>query len=90
MQRCRAAAVEGLHNVSFNQPKGGFYITLPTVRDEEETAAELLLKDGILVHPGYFYDIRPDHLVMTFIDDPELAQGHFEKIAAACRSQNHE
>src|SRR5262245_53201403 len=60
VQRCRASAIEGLRGVSFTQPKGGFYITLPTVRDEEETAAELLRKNGILVHPGYFYDIRPD------------------------------
>ena len=26
-----------------------------------------LLKDlGILVHPGYFYDVKPAHLVLTF------------------------
>jgi aspartate/methionine/tyrosine aminotransferase len=56
-------------------------MTVPIAGDEEEAAAELLEKDGILVHPGYFYDIRPDHLVMTFIDDPTLVQGHFEKIA---------
>jgi alanine-synthesizing transaminase len=84
VQRCRAAAVEGLRGVSFTQPKGGFYITLPTAHDEEETASELLRRDGILVHPGYFYDIRPDHLVMTFIDEPESLKQHFEKIALAC------
>jgi len=43
-----------------------------------------LRKDGILVHPGYFYDISPDHLVMTFIDDSDLVRGHFEKIARVC------
>jgi alanine-synthesizing transaminase len=83
--RCRSAAVAALSDVSFTPPRGGFYITVPTARDEEEAAAGLLRKDNILVHPGYFYDIRPDHLVMTFIDEPELVAGHFEKIAAACK-----
>jgi len=80
--QCRAAAVEGLKAVSYSQPQGGFYITVPIPRDEEEAAAELLQKDRILVHPGYFYDIAPDHLVMTFIDDPGSVKGHFEKISS--------
>jgi alanine-synthesizing transaminase len=84
IERCRNAAIQGLKGVSFVQPRGGFYITLPIARDEEMTAAGLLEEEGILVHPGYFYDIPPDHLVMTFIDDPEVIQGHFEKIAKAC------
>jgi alanine-synthesizing transaminase len=81
--RCRAAAVEGLQGTKFVEPRGGFYITLPIARDEEETTSTLLSKDGILVHPGYFYEIEPEHLVMTFIDDPDKIKGHFEKIAAA-------
>jgi hypothetical protein len=82
---CRAAAVEALKGANFTHPRGGFYITVPTGRDEEEAAASLLKNDGILVHPGYFYDIAPDHLVMTFIDEPQLVREHFEKIAAVCR-----
>jgi len=81
--RCRAAAVEGLHGTKFVEPRGGFYITLRLARDEEEATSTLLSKDGILVHPGYFYEIEPDHLVMTFIDEPDQIKGHFEKIAAA-------
>ncbi len=83
VQRCRAAAVDGLQGKTFVEPKGGFYITVPITQDEEETAKALLEKNSILVHPGYFYDIKPDHLVMTFIDEPELVRGHFEKISAA-------
>jgi hypothetical protein len=45
----------------------------------------LLRKDGILTHPGYFYDIPPDHLVMTFVDEPEAVRRHFERIAHCCR-----
>jgi aspartate/methionine/tyrosine aminotransferase len=84
VQKCRTAAVDALRSVNFTQPRGGFYITVPVRRDEEEAAASLLSNDGILVHPGYFYDIAPDHLVMTFIEDPEVVGRHFEKIARVC------
>jgi aspartate/methionine/tyrosine aminotransferase len=83
--RCRTAATEGLKGLSFVPPRGGFYITLRIDRDEEQAAASLLEYDKILVHPGYFYDIAPDHIVTTFIDEPELVRGHFEKIAAQLR-----
>jgi len=78
-ERCRSQAVDGLKGIPFVQPRGGFYITVPIRTDEERAAASLLEEDGILVHPGYFYDIAPDHLVMTFIDDPAALRGHFEK-----------
>ena len=81
--RCRAAAVEGLRGTKFVEPRGGFYITLSIAHDEEEAASTLLSKYGILVHPGYFYEIAPDHLVMTFIEEPEKIKGHFERIAAS-------
>jgi aspartate/methionine/tyrosine aminotransferase len=63
------------------QPRGGFYITIPIDHDEEEAAARLLEQQQILIHPGYFYDIEPDHLVMTFVEDPQAVKSHFEKIA---------
>jgi alanine-synthesizing transaminase len=81
VDRCRNEAVDGLKGVSFIHPRGGFYITVPIGTDEERTAETLLEEQGILVHPGYFYDITPDHLVMTFIDDPGVLRGHFEEIA---------
>ena len=83
--KCRTAAVEGLKGLSFVEPRGGFYITLRVDRDEEQLASSLLERDRILVHPGYFYDISPDHLVMTFIDEPDMVQGHFEKISRQVR-----
>jgi aspartate/methionine/tyrosine aminotransferase len=82
VSRSRKAAVASLAGLSFAPPRGGFYITLRTARDEEQIASTLLERERILVHPGYFYDISPDHLVMTFIDEPESVRGHFEKIRA--------
>ena len=68
------------------EPRGGFYITLPIPDDEEKTAAKLLGEAHILVHPGYFYDIRPDHLVMTFIHEPSVIAEAFGKIATIAGS----
>jgi alanine-synthesizing transaminase len=83
--QCRTAAVEGLGGVSFVPPKGGFYVTIPIGNDEETATARLLENGGILVHPGYFYDIEGDHLVMTFIDDPHAVRSHFEGISRQLR-----
>ena len=81
VSQCRNAALTGLKGISFTPPRGSFYFTIPLTHDEEKAAAALLTNQRILVHPGYFYDIRPDHLVMTFIDNPDTLAGHFTKIA---------
>jgi aspartate/methionine/tyrosine aminotransferase len=86
VQRNRAAAVQSLEGVDFTPPRGGYYITVPVDCDEDEAAASLLTNDGILVHPGYFYDIAPEHLVMTFIDEPDAVPEHFGKIRRLCRN----
>jgi aspartate/methionine/tyrosine aminotransferase len=83
--QCHEAALRGLNGVSFVPPRGGFYITIPIRQDEEDAAAALLGEDRILAHPGYFYDIPPNHLVMTFIDDASLLRGHFERIGRRVR-----
>jgi alanine-synthesizing transaminase len=54
--------------LDFFPPEGGFYLTLRLKggRDEEAVALQLL-REGILVHPGYFYDLEGSHLVISFI-----------------------
>jgi aspartate/methionine/tyrosine aminotransferase len=78
---CRSTAMASLAGCTFAEPRGGFYITLPIPDDEEKSAARLLGEAHVLVHPGYFYDIRPDHLVMTFIHEPSVIDEAFRKIA---------
>lgn len=80
IQMCRSSALDGLQGCSFVPPEGGFYITVRTDADEEYVAKALLEEDKILVHPGYFYDIEPNHLVMTFVDNPASIREHFETI----------
>jgi len=52
--------------------------------DEEQSALTLLRDKLVLVHPGYFYDIAPNHLVMTFIQDPASLRTAFAAIAEHC------
>jgi aspartate/methionine/tyrosine aminotransferase len=85
INQCRDTAVECLSGCSFVAPQGGFYVTLKVSQDEEQAALRLLGEKHILVHPGYFYDIAPDHLVMTFIQSPHNLRGAFEAIAELAR-----
>ena len=60
---------------SYVKPEGGFYVTLQLKSLEEEKAAEIILgKNRLLIHPGYFYDMEPDHLVLSFVQKPEILQ----------------
>ena len=86
ISECRAAALASLEGISFVPPQGGFYLTIPISHDEERAAAGLLERNRILVHPGYFYDISPDHLVMTFIDERDSISAHFAEIATVAHS----
>jgi hypothetical protein len=53
---------------------GGWMATLrvPRVRSEEEWALELLRR-GVVVHPGHFYDmIAEAHLIISLIVEPDI------------------
>jgi alanine-synthesizing transaminase len=82
---CRNVALECLQGCELVRPSGGFYLTLRLSEDEDRAALNLLRDEGILVHPGYFYDIVPDHLVMTFIEAPLNLRRAFTAIAQLCR-----
>jgi aspartate/methionine/tyrosine aminotransferase len=74
--------------LSFLPPEGGFYITLQIKNkkvNEEKVALMLLEKEGILIHPGYFYGLPPGSLVMSFILKPTLLKKSFEKIIRYCQ-----
>jgi alanine-synthesizing transaminase len=86
VQRCREIAVSTLSSCAGLQlvpPAGGFYLTVRVPgagTAEESLAIELLQRSKVLVHPGYFYDIPPSHLVMTFIQEPEILRAALERI----------
>lgn len=54
--------------------EGGWYavLRLPATLSDEEWALRLLREDGVLAHPGHFYDFASDgHLVVSLLPDPE-------------------
>jgi alanine-synthesizing transaminase len=66
---------------TYVQPEGGFYVTLRLESLEEERASEVLLQnDHLLVHPGYFYDMAPDHLILSFVQKPEVIEDSIPKL----------
>ncbi len=80
LQRCRQIAATLLSpcpGVGFALPRGGFHLTLKVGGaevDEEALCIDLLRESGVLVHPGYFYDMPPAHLVLTFALQHELLE----------------
>jgi alanine-synthesizing transaminase len=55
--------------------EGGWYAVLrvPALRSEEDLALELLESDGVIAHPGYFFDFPHEaFLVVSLLPPPEL------------------
>jgi aspartate/methionine/tyrosine aminotransferase len=55
------------------QAEGGWYgvVQVPTLCSEEDLVVELLLADGILAHPGYFFDFpRESYLIVSLLTAP--------------------
>ena len=49
---------------------GGWYavVQVPTLRSEEELVLDLLTSDGVLAHPGYFFDFpRESYLIVSLL-----------------------
>ncbi len=69
---CAEEFLSSSPHCSYIKPQGGFYVSLRLNGIDEEHAAEALLRQRhLLIHPGYFYDMDPDHLVMSFVREPE-------------------
>ena len=52
---------------------GGWYavVQVPTLRSEEELVLELLDRDGVLVHPGYFFNFSSESFLVVSLLVPE-------------------
>ena len=65
--------------------EGGWYAILrvPATRSDEDWAAVLVSEEGILVHPGHFYDFRSDgFLVLSLLPEPGVFEPAARKIVA--------
>jgi alanine-synthesizing transaminase len=76
---------------TFIKPEGGFYVTLRLEDIDEVQAAEAILREDLsLVHPGYFYDMAPHHLVLSFVQRPETIHNLFPKLLKTLESRAEE
>ena len=62
--------------------EGGWCATfrVPAIQSDEDLAIDLLRETGILVHPGSFYDIPRDHLVLSFVQEPALQADAYARL----------
>jgi hypothetical protein len=63
--------------------EGGWYAILrpPSIRTDEEWAMELARKDGVLVHPGHFFDFSSEgHLVISLLTKREVFEEGIARI----------
>jgi len=65
------------------EAEGGWYaiLRLPAGRAEEGFVIELLEKEGVLTHPGYFYDFEEgDHVVLSLLSPPSIFQDGINRL----------
>jgi len=56
------------------EPEGGWYAVVPVSsgKTDEETALRLLQDQDLLVHPGYFFDLEKESLIVSLLPEPAL------------------
>jgi hypothetical protein len=76
---------------TYIRPGGGFYVTLRLEGLDEERAAETALReDHLLVHPGYFYDMEPNHLVLCFAQGADTLRDSLPKLLRTLENQTQD
>jgi hypothetical protein len=62
-------------------------VRVPATRSDEAWASALLADDGVLVHPGYFFDLRGGtFLVLSLLPSPEVFAEGTRRLVARCDS----
>jgi len=83
----RALAEAGPESAARRLPvDGGWYAILevPRTRDEDAWIALLLREHGVIVHPGYFFDMERDgFLVVSLLPAPDLFAAAITKVVQA-------
>jgi aspartate/methionine/tyrosine aminotransferase len=60
-------------------------LRVPATRTDEEWATALLAEDGVLVHPGYFFDLRGGtFLVLSLLPRSEVFAAGIDRVLARC------
>ena len=57
-------------------------------RTDEEWATTLLAEDGVLVHPGYFFDMRGGaFLVLSLLPEPAVFEAGVARVVDRCEER---
>jgi alanine-synthesizing transaminase len=75
--------------VSVLPVEGGWsaVVQVPSVRSEEQLALELLEKDDVVVHPGYFFDFsREAFIVVSLLIEPAAFESAARRMLARASS----
>lgn len=78
------ATLRTLPKAELFEPEGGWSAVIRFARpaSDEELALELLERQGVLVHPGYFFDFTTDDfLVLSLLPEPERFEEGVRRIA---------
>jgi aspartate/methionine/tyrosine aminotransferase len=77
--RCLVEAAAAVVSCRVLAAQGGWYAVLqvPSLLSEEDLVLDLLLRDDVLVHPGYFFDFpRESYLIVSLLTPPaQFSQG---------------
>ena len=77
--------VEGYPASQLLSVDGGWYapVQVPATRSEEALVLDLLERERVLVHPGYFYDFpREAFLVLSLLPEPDLFEDAATRVLA--------
>jgi len=67
------AAIASASGCRVLRADGGWYavVQVPSIEPEEDLVVRLLTTDGVLTHPGYFFDFaREAYLVISLLAEP--------------------
>ena len=71
--------------VTLHEPSGGWSAVLqvPSTQTEEALALALVEQDGVLVHPGYFFDFpREAFVVVSLLPEPAVFDAGLSRLLA--------
>jgi aspartate/methionine/tyrosine aminotransferase len=73
------------------QVEGGWYAILrvPATRSDGDWSLELLTREGVLVHPGHFYDFPSEgFLVVSLLPAPQIFAEALQKVISGICAQS--
>jgi alanine-synthesizing transaminase len=83
LDQLRRAAIPSVHVLPV---EGGWsaVLRIPNTESDEDFALRLIERDGVVVHPGYFFDFETDgHLVISLLTEPRIFDEGVRRLLSA-------